>query len=121
MAIPSTQTKEHDMTKRTPRIQRKRTTPKAPTATRAVKTKGTNKPDGQPRSPRPHSKQATLIDLLTRPQGASLDQLVDAMGWQRHSVRAALALMKPNFGIEIASEKIDGVRTYRLASQEVVS
>ena len=107
------------MTKRTPRKHTPKT--KAATPTRKTQAKKRDKTPGKSRQPRPHSKQATMMALLTRPQGARLDHLVAATGWQRHSVRAALALMKPHFGVAVKSEKIDGVRTYRLAASEATS
>ena len=41
-------------------------------------------------SVRPHTKAARLLDLLRTGTGASLDDMVDATGWQAHTVRAAL-------------------------------
>jgi hypothetical protein len=73
-------------------------------------------PDDPPRPPRENTKQAVMLALLRRPGGASLLQLMEATGWQRHSVRAALALMKSRRGIEIVSDTIEGVRIYRLTA-----
>ena len=58
------------------------------------------------------SKTAQVIALLTRPEGAALDQMVDATGWQPHTTRAALTGLKKK-GYEVTSVKADGVRTYR--------
>jgi hypothetical protein len=33
------------------------------------------------------SKQAQVIGLLQRPQGATIEEMASAMGWQRHTVR----------------------------------
>lgn len=69
------------------------------------------------------SKQ-TKIDkvqaLLRRPSGASLEALCKAMGWQPHSVRAALSgLRKKGVIIERrASDKPDGSCTYHLAANK---
>src|SRR5690606_9831277 len=39
---------------------------------------------------RPGTKQATLLKLLSRPEGASIDELADALEWQRHTVRGTM-------------------------------
>jgi hypothetical protein len=70
--------------------------------------------EGAKRRTRDNTKQAAMIALLTRPKGATLAQLVETTGWQSHSVRGALALMKRNLGTAVSSEKVEGVRTYRL-------
>jgi len=48
--------------------------------------------------------------------GATLTQLVDATGWQKHSVHGALANFKTKDGIAIVSTKTDGgERVYKIA------
>jgi hypothetical protein len=62
------------------------------------------------------TKQAQLIALLGRPEGATLDQLTKALGWQRHSVRGAMATLKTKHAASITSQKpADGPRVYRMA------
>lgn len=64
-------------------------------------------------------KQSTKIDLvlgmLRRVEGATLDQMVEATGWLPHTTRAALTGLKKK-GYVVASEKLDGLRTYRVAA-----
>jgi hypothetical protein len=60
----------------------------------------------------PETKVATLIALLIRPEGATLDQMVVATGWQPHTTRAALTRLKSR-GYVVASGKVEGIRTYR--------
>jgi hypothetical protein len=66
---------------------------------------------------RPDSKQARMIEMLRRPEGATVDQIAEAMGWARHTVRGAMAgALKKKLGLTITSEKGDaGSRTYRIA------
>lgn len=61
-------------------------------------------------------KLATLTNLHRREQGATLAELTAATGWQAHSMRGAMSgALKKKQGLEIASVKADGVRTYRIA------
>jgi hypothetical protein len=50
---------------------------------------GALKPVG--RRPRTESKQQVCLDLLSRPDGANIDELRDATGWQAHSARGFLS------------------------------
>ena len=62
------------------------------------------------------TKQETLLKLLSRPQGASIDELAKALEWQRHTVRGTMShTLKKRLGLAITSEKgEDGVRRYRI-------
>jgi Protein of unknown function (DUF3489) len=63
---------------------------------------------------RPGTKQALLIDLLRRPDGATIAEIRQATGWQPHTVRAAITgLKKKGFGVTSAPRG-DGPRAYRL-------
>ncbi len=68
---------------------------------------------------RENSKQAQMIEMLKRPDGATLNQLVEATGWQSHTVRGAMAgSLKKKLGLTIISEKATGQdRTYRIQEQ----
>lgn len=64
------------------------------------------------------SKINVAVSLLRRPEGATLAQLVEAIGWQEHSVRGAMSgTLKKKRGLTITSEKAEGVRTYRIADE----
>lgn len=92
--------------------------PKSPAkSNRSVKaaTRAANKasPSAAPRST---SKLATVVELLRRKSGTTLDEMMKATGWQQHSVRGALSgAIKKRLGLNVTSEKADGVRTYRIA------
>ncbi len=68
---------------------------------------------------RPGTKQAMLIDLLKRRNGATIDEAVAATGWQPHSVRGAISgSLKKKLGLAVTSEKIEGRgRVYRVAER----
>lgn len=63
------------------------------------------------------TKQAKVLELLRRPEGATIAQLVKATGWQPHTVRGALAgALKKRLGLTITSEKVEeSDRVYRVA------
>ena len=65
-----------------------------------------------------HSKQAMLITLMRRAEGATLEDLTAATGWQRHSVRGAISgVMKKRLGFVIASSVEARGRVYRIAGE----
>jgi hypothetical protein len=70
----------------------------------------------QPR-PREGTKEALMIAMLRRPEGATVEQIAEAMGWARHTVRGAMAgALKKKLGLTITSEKTEGAaRIYRIA------
>ncbi|MEQ8370804.1 MAG: DUF3489 domain-containing protein [Alphaproteobacteria bacterium] len=65
------------------------------------------------------TKQALLIDLLKRKGGATIDEAVDATGWQRHSVRGAISgTLKKKLGLDVTSEKVESRgRVYRITGR----
>jgi hypothetical protein len=62
------------------------------------------------------SKLDRLLAELAHDDGATIDQLATATGWQKHSVRGAMAGTLKRKGHHIASTKSNGVRRYRLVS-----
>jgi Protein of unknown function (DUF3489) len=66
---------------------------------------------------KPDSKQDRIVALLRRPEGAYLGVLVKETGWQKHSVRGFLAgTVRKKLKLPLLSEKIDGVRNYRIGT-----
>ena len=63
------------------------------------------------------SKQAQVLALLQRDEGATLQQMCTLTNWQAHTMRGALAgAFKKKLGLTIISSKdAGGERTYRLA------
>jgi len=63
------------------------------------------------------TKQALLIDLLRRSQGATIAEIVEATSWQAHTVRGAMAgALKTKLGLTIGSEKDETRgRVYRIS------
>lgn len=66
---------------------------------------------------RDNSKQAQVIAMLKRPEGATIEQICEATQWQAHTVRGTFAgAFKKKLGLEITSTKeAGGQRIYRVA------
>ena len=67
---------------------------------------------------RDNSKQAQVIAMLKRPEGATIAQIMDATGWQAHTVRGTFAgAFKKKLGLDITSSKeAGGERVYHVAA-----
>ena len=88
-----------------------------PTATKPRRRRGPKDAQtSEPAASTASSKLEQIVALLSRPEGASLAELVAATGWQAHSVRGALAGSLKRKGHAILSEKVDGERRYRIGA-----
>ena len=60
--------------------------------------------------------EAAVIQMLQRPEGATINQICAATGWQAHTVRGTFAgAFKKKLGLTITSEKPEGgERIYRV-------
>ena len=67
-------------------------------------------------SSRGASKLSRLEKLLRRPKGATVTQLAEALGWQKHSVRGAMSGTLKKRGLGIVSKERKGERFYRITS-----
>ena len=63
----------------------------------------------------PGGKLGILAGLVSRPEGATIDHLVEATGWQAHSVRGAMSgALRKKHGFTVTSAKAEGgERVYR--------
>jgi hypothetical protein len=81
------------------------------------KTKSRASRTAAPRS-RADSKQARLIAMLRRAKGATIEEIVEALEWQPHTVRGAIAgALKKKLCLDVTSEKDPKRgRIYRIAN-----
>ncbi len=90
--------------------RRRQTHPKTPPSP-----KRTSRQMSPPEHPRV-TKQALMLQLLNHTDGATLADMMQATGWQQHSVRGFLAgTVKTKLSLQLTSSKIDGEpRRYRI-------
>lgn len=88
-------------------------------ASRKPKAAKRSTPGTKPRpmpAKRANSKQAKLIAMLQRNEGATLEQMAKAFGWQPHTVRGVLSgVLKKKLGLKIVSTDGESGRVYRIA------
>jgi hypothetical protein len=66
-------------------------------------------PAGKP-TPRAGTKQALMIEMLERPEGATVEQIAAATGWQHHTIRGAISgALKKKLGLTVEAIRIRAV------------
>jgi hypothetical protein len=57
-------------------------------------------------TPRAGTKQAQMIAMLKRPEGATVEQIAEATGWQHHTIRGAISgALKKKLGLTIEATR----------------
>ena len=59
-------------------------------------------------------KTAFMVVMLSRPEGATLKEMAEALGWKENSIRGVMSAYAKKTGGTIASEKKADIRTYYL-------
>ena len=75
------------------------------------------RPETKQPTPRPGTKQSMLIALLKAPEGATMEAIIAATGWQAHTARGAMSgALGKKLGMVVTSAKeVDRGRVYRIA------
>jgi Protein of unknown function (DUF3489) len=73
---------------------------------------GATEPEAAPGQPaakptaRAGTKQATMIEMLKRPEGATVEQIAAATGWQHHTIRGAISgALKKKLGLTVEATR----------------
>jgi hypothetical protein len=91
--------------------KRERKAKKAKPAKRSARAK---KPAGKPKADRTN-KKAEVIAMMKRAKGAALPEIMKATGWQPHTVRGFVSILRSKGGQTIESSKnAAGERTYKI-------
>src|SRR5258708_15330208 len=76
---------------------------------------GTIDPKGK--NAEPGSKQSRVIAMLQSPAGATISAMMQATGWQQHSVRGFLAgAVRKRLKLKLGSKKVEGTRARRVTT-----
>ena len=59
-------------------------------------------------------KTAFMVLMLSRPEGVTLKEIAEALGWKENSIRGAMSVYAKKTGGTISSEKKDKARYYHL-------
>jgi Protein of unknown function (DUF3489) len=63
------------------------------------------------------TKQSRVLEMLRSPAGATVAAMMQATGWQQHSVRGFLAgVVRKRLKLKLTSKTVDGKRVYQIAS-----
>jgi hypothetical protein len=116
-ASPSASVDASKPKKRGSKSAGKKDAAKTPTPrTKAKRGKTAGDAESSPAQVRAGSKQAKIIDLMKRPKGATLDEMIEATDWLPHTTRAALTgLRKRGFALERIKDEAKG-SVYRIKS-----
>jgi len=76
----------------------------------------TKEKDKATRKIRQGTKQALVIEMMKRPDGGTIDQIMEKTAWKKHTIRGAISgAIKKKLGLNVVSEKnLDGVRVYKI-------
>ena len=71
----------------------------------------------QPVKHRAGSKQARVIEMLMKPEGTTIDDIMKATDWQQHSVRGFFAgVIRKKLQLTLISEAAEAGRIYKVTA-----
>lgn len=74
------------------------------------------KAEGKAAAPRAESKGAKILEMIQRPKGVTLGEIMKATAWQAHSIRGFVSTAGKKHGVRIESARNEaGERSYRIA------
>ena len=89
-----------------PPAKRRATKTKAASAKAAKAAKPAKAAPAERPTPRAGTKQAKMIELLKRPEGATVAQIAAVTGWQHHTIRGAISgALKKKLGLTVEATR----------------
>ena len=71
----------------------------------------------KPNKPDSDTKQSRVLSMLQSPAGTTIAAMIEATGWQQHSVRGFLAgVVRKRLKLKLTSKKEGGTRIYQVAN-----
>jgi len=115
--MPTEVTETASQSKRRQKAPAAATKPSVPSGTqRNGKNAIVQRPSSQPSARR--TKQETILALLGRADGATMGDLIEVTGWQKHSIRGFLAgTVKKKLGLALTSLGEGDLRRYRILTR----
>jgi cell division septation protein DedD len=105
----------------TPKQARKTAKPTTSGDKRTYKTNPQTSATAKNTKPKPPTKRKRLLRLISRKSGARLEDLMEQLGWQAHTVRSAISRLKPEDGTVVSDKDGKGRLRYRLTSEADVT
>jgi hypothetical protein len=68
------------------------------------------------------SKQARVIEMLMKPEGTTIDDIMKATDWQQHSVRGFFAgIIRKKLKLTLTSEAAEAGRIYKITGNAALT
>ena len=105
-----------------PTVAPKRAKSAPPASTKATKVAAVNTSGSAParsldQRVRAGSKQARVIEMLMKPEGTTIDDIMKATDWQQHSVRGFFAgVIRKKLQLTLISEAAEAGRIYKVTA-----
>lgn len=68
---------------------------------------------GSVKEPRPSSKRAKVLEMLTRPQGATHEEVMKAVGWDRITAYEGIRLLSKHNGYGLREDDKGRIHAYK--------
>jgi len=78
-------------------------------------------PASKPNRHRPKSKKEQMVAMLSKANGVRISSLSKRLGWQKHTVRAAISgLRASGFAVETSTASKDGMTVYKITGKPAI-